>query len=65
MQKIDVIHHFGGVKNTANVLGLTHVAICRWKTLIPEKRALQLERLTQGKLIYLPDLYQKPVIKAA
>ncbi|WP_406706292.1 Cro/CI family transcriptional regulator [Sodalis sp.] len=57
MKKIDVIRYFGGVCSTANMLGITHVAVSRWPPIIPEKRAMQLERLTKESLKYDPFLY--------
>ncbi|HGJ5858516.1 MAG TPA: Cro/CI family transcriptional regulator [Arsenophonus nasoniae] len=59
MKKNEVIRYFGGVRNTAKVLGITHVAVSRWPLVIPEKRAMQLERLTEEKLKYDSFLYKK------
>ncbi|WP_291970587.1 Cro/CI family transcriptional regulator [Candidatus Symbiopectobacterium sp.] len=59
MKKIDVIRYFGGVGSTASMLGITHVAVSRWPPLIPEKRAMQLERLTKDNLKYDSRLYKK------
>lgn len=65
MRKSDAINHFGGVKILANKLGVTDVAIYRWKDdLVPKGRAYELEKLTRGKLKVDPTLYQKPA-KAA
>ncbi|MBG6243372.1 MAG: hypothetical protein EKE20_16945 [Candidatus Symbiopectobacterium sp. Dall1.0] len=58
MKKSDVIKYFGGVRSTANMLGITHVAVSRWSPIIPEKRAMQLDRLTKENLKYDPFLYK-------
>lgn len=50
MQKQTVLDYFGGVMNTARVLGISHTAVSRWPEQIPPLRAFQLERLTQGTL---------------
>ncbi|AYB48573.1 hypothetical protein CJJ19_02675 [Candidatus Williamhamiltonella defendens] len=63
MKKIEVINYFGNVKNTAHFLGISHAAVCKWKSVIPEKRAMQIERLTKGLLIYFPYFYQKSKTK--
>ena len=58
MYKQNVLHFFGGVQKTARALGVSHPAVCRWKSIIPEKQALRVERLTKGHLKYDPSLYQ-------
>jgi DNA-binding transcriptional regulator YdaS (Cro superfamily) len=59
MRKSEVIEHFGGVAKTANVLGISHPAVCRWGEIIPEKQAFVIERVTKGKLKYNAALYRK------
>lgn len=60
MRKSDAINHFGGVKPLATKLGVTDVAIYRWKDdLVPKGRAYELEKLTKGKLKVDLSLYQK------
>lgn len=59
MRKHEVIEYFGGVSKTASTLGISHPAVCRWGEVIPEKQAFVIERLTNGKLKYDANLYQK------
>jgi len=60
MHKTDVVKHFGGISKTANALGITHPAVCRWGEVIPEKQAFVIERISGGALKYDSSLYQKP-----
>ena len=57
MRKKDVVQYFGSTSKVANILGIARPSVCLWKTIIPEKQALILERLTKGKLKYSPKLY--------
>ncbi|PWV99407.1 Cro/CI family transcriptional regulator [Mangrovibacter plantisponsor] len=59
MRKKDVIKFFGGTSKTANMLGITHPAVCRWGDIIPQKQAFVIERITSGKLRYDPSFYKK------
>lgn len=59
MFKQDVLIFFGGVQKTARALNISHPAVCRWKSVIPEKQALIIDRITKGKLKYSPALYQQ------
>lgn len=59
MRKSEVIRHFGGVSKTANALGISHPAVCRWGDIIPEKQAFVIERITKGKMKYDSSLYIK------
>lgn len=56
-KKTDVFAFFGGANATARAFGLSSGAVAQWGDYIPEFRALQLEKITDGKL--------KPVIKDA
>lgn len=58
MLKIDVISYFGGIIGIARVLGISHSAVCQWTDVIPEKNALRLNQLTDGKLAYDESLYR-------
>lgn len=61
MYKQNVINFFGGVQKTASALGISHPAVSRWKSVIPEKQALLVDRLTNGQLKYDPELYQENI----
>lgn len=65
MRKSEVVKHFGGIQKTANALGISHPAVCRWGIIIPEKQAFVIERITAGALKYDAKLYQKPNETAA
>jgi len=45
-----VIQFFGGVKETADRLGITREAIYQWGDEVPESRAYQIEVMSEGKL---------------
>jgi len=53
------IAHFGSAMALAKALGLTKGAVSHWGEVIPEKNALKLERITDGKLVYDESLYRK------
>ncbi|WP_083764728.1 Cro/CI family transcriptional regulator [Sodalis glossinidius] len=58
MKKIDVLKFFdGSFTKTAQALGISHAAVSRWRDVIPEKRAFQLELITQGRFKRNADLY--------
>jgi len=57
MKKNDAIMHFGNIPTLAKALGIDRHAIYQWQEVVPEKRALQLDRLTGGKLRYQPSAY--------
>lgn len=59
MRKSDVINYFGGVCKTAEALGIKHPSVSEWPEIIPEGRAYQLEKITNGKLKVDVSLYQK------
>lgn len=52
MRKADVLQHFGGVRKVANLLNLSTQAVYAWEDIVPERVALKLERITEGKLKY-------------
>ncbi|ELY4882215.1 Cro/CI family transcriptional regulator [Morganella morganii] len=58
MHKKQVLAYFGGTSKTAHILGISHSAVCQWTSVVPEKQALKIERLTNGKLKYNSALYQ-------
>lgn len=65
MKKQDVIRYFGDQTSVAAALGIEQSAVSQWGELIPEKRAVRLERLADGVerngvvLSYEPALYDK------
>lgn len=50
MKKQDVIDYYGSNLAVARALGISGAAVSRWGEVIPEKQALKLEKLTEGKL---------------
>ena len=65
MRKSDVINYFGGVCKTAEALGIKHPSVSEWPEIIPEGRAYQLEKITNGKQKDDVSLYQKTNSAAA
>lgn len=41
----------------ATALGISQAAVSKWGVIMPEKQALKLDRITEGKLKYDPLLY--------
>lgn len=50
MQKQEVLDYFGGPLATAKALRITSQAVSKWGERIPQLRAYEIERLTQGQL---------------
>lgn len=48
MLKADAVRYFGDQAKIAQRLGISAAAVYQWPDLVPEKRAMQLERLTAG-----------------
>ena len=62
MRKQDVLNFFDhNGAAVAKALGITRVAVNLWPDdgLIPELRARQLHEITNGKLRFRPELYQR------
>jgi hypothetical protein len=59
MLKASSIKYYGNIVKLSKALAITHGAICQWGEIIPEKQAMRLERITKGKLVYNPALYEK------
>lgn len=55
----NVIVFFRSKSAVARALGISSVAVTRWGTLVPEKRAARLERMTGGVLKYDPLIYDQ------
>ncbi|MDG9671848.1 Cro/CI family transcriptional regulator [Hahella aquimaris] len=50
MKKTEAVDYFGNQANLAKALGIAPAAVYQWGDFIPELRAFQLERITNGKL---------------
>lgn len=50
MKTDQAVRHFGSVTALARALGISHQAVCQWGDDVPELRAYQIERLTDGAL---------------
>lgn len=59
MLKADVIKYFEQVGKVANTLNISHAAVSSWGEIIPKMRALEIEKITKGKLKYNEDFYNK------
>ncbi|UXE39597.1 Cro/CI family transcriptional regulator [Raoultella ornithinolytica] len=59
MRKSEVVDFFGGVCKTASALGIKHPSVSEWPEIIPEGRAYQIEKITNGRLKFDQSLYQK------
>lgn len=53
MRKIDAIEFFGGVRQVAELLGVTDKAVYGWPDKVPELRARQLADLSYGNLKFV------------
>lgn len=60
MYKSRVIHYFQSASALARALHIARASVSGWGEIIPEKRALQIERITSGALSYDPALYGSP-----
>ncbi|WP_118987095.1 Cro/CI family transcriptional regulator [Photorhabdus sp. CRCIA-P01] len=59
MFKDDAIKFFGNQRAIAEKLNVSDAAVSQWKNVIPERATLKLNRITNGKLKYNPELYNK------
>lgn len=50
MKTENAINYFGSASKLAKALGISRHAIYQWGDDVPELRALQLEKMTSGKL---------------
>lgn len=57
MRKNTVISYFKSGVNTAKALNISKASVSGWGEIIPEKQALKLEKITNGKLQYDSSLY--------
>ena len=51
-----VVKHFNGKSNLAKALGISPASVSQWSDDVPELRAYQIERLTNGVLTAVPQL---------
>uniref|UniRef100_A0A3B0M2U6 DNA-binding transcriptional regulator Cro n=1 Tax=Arsenophonus endosymbiont of Trialeurodes vaporariorum TaxID=235567 RepID=A0A3B0M2U6_9GAMM len=62
--KDEVVNFFGSHREIALKLMISDSAVSQWRTIIPERSALKLERITKGKLKYITEFYRKNKIIA-
>lgn len=65
MNKSDAMSFFGSQKKLSEALGITHSSVSQWPDRIPEKQALKLDRMTNGKLKYDESDYRGRPRKAS
>ncbi len=65
MFKERVVKHFGNQTILAKTLRVSCASVSQWGEIIPEKQAMRLERLTEGKLQYDESLYVKDTADGA
>ncbi|WP_392342708.1 Cro/CI family transcriptional regulator [uncultured Shewanella sp.] len=59
MKKQIAVDHFKGKSNLAKALGISPASVSQWPDDVPELRAYQIERLTEGALkADIPQLEQ-------
>lgn len=60
MLKKTVLQYFDNcVSDVAVAMNCSAAAVSQWNEIIPERAALKLERITDGKLVYDESLYRK------
>lgn len=59
MKKKDVVKHFGSATNVAKALGIAPSSVSEWGEDIPDLRAFQIERITNGKLKVTEQVFKK------
>ena len=57
MNKKDVLTYYGTQIKLAEALSISQASISNWGSIIPEKQALRLEKVTGGELKYDALLY--------
>lgn len=50
MKTTDAVKHFNGKSKLAKALGINPSSVSQWGDEVPELRAFQIERLTEGKI---------------
>ena len=56
MKKSEAIMHFGSQTKLATAINVSQAAVSKWSERIPELRAYQIERLTNGQLTAVPPI---------
>lgn len=51
MKKQHVIDYYGSTTKVAQALGVERSTVHRWKELVPIKTALEIQKLTDGRLM--------------
>ncbi|CNB66126.1 DNA-binding transcriptional regulator DicC [Yersinia frederiksenii] len=64
MLKKDAIKYFGTKSALAKAAGVKPPSVSAWGELVPEKRAVRLEKASNGELHYDPFNYDKPITSA-
>lgn len=59
MRKSDAVRYFGNEYRLAKALNINQSAVSRWTTYVPLIRAIQLERISGGKLRADTASYEK------
>jgi len=59
VNKKDVLAYFGTQARVGEVLNISQAAVSKWPDLVPEKQALKLSHITNGRLVYDPSLYRE------
>lgn len=60
MKKTDAVEHFGNQTKLAKALAISPSSVSQWGDDVPELRAFQIERLTDGKLTVVPPKSSNP-----
>lgn len=60
MRTRDAVDYFKTKVRLAEELGISHSAVSQWGTLMPEKQAFKLDRITGGQLKYDASFYAAP-----
>lgn len=59
MDKKDVINHFGSLANAGRALEISRQAVGSWPDLVPILQAIEIERISGGKLKVDKSRYRK------
>ncbi len=59
MHKSEAVSHFGSQRKLADALGISQASVSEWGELIPMGRALQIEKITRGRLKVDLSIYDR------